>query len=759
MKKRVAKWTWLVLILSLVTMSQTGCFRLIGNALQTVREIMEEVEAEGEGWGDDWNDEGIWDEEDGWGESSQGSGSSYSGGSGTSEGLTLTVDGDSGNMTISRPELAEIVPMGAEGTWTIFVYLCGSDLESDSGMATDDMMEMVNSGAGGNVRFVVECGGAYSWENNISSSRSNKRILIENGEAVEVGSVSRSNMGATSTLANFLSWGVANYPAEKMGVVLWNHGGGSITGVCFDETASDDSLSLREIDAALLSVFGSMTDKFEFIGFDACLMGTIETANIMASYADYMYGSQEMEPGSGWDYESIGSFLMNDPSVSGAELGKVVCDSFLASCRAVQDDDLTTLAVIDLSKVDPLIEAFNTFASSMYSAGEDQNALTAMVRGIEAADNFGGNNRAEGYTNMVDLGGIIEACAPYTDGAEALKGALSDAVLYQVQGLTHQGASGLSIYYPLRVEGSEELTIFSKVCVSPYYLSFIDRQTHGSVNYGDTGNYTDEYWFDTNNFWNWISDYFYDETTGSYEVEDSTDSYWNYTDDYEQTGESPLITFENPPQWDSEGYYWFSLTEEGWNNAADVYGYVYQLSADGEDIIELGETYDVYVDWEENYFCDMFDGYWLSLPDGQNLATYISDVTDEYVIYSSPILLNDEEVYLRLRQDFDDWSVTVEGVWNGISDSGASGRTTWQIQNGDVIVPLYYAYFGYDMEDGEYIGWEYTVRGDLTIDYAMMEEGMYYFAFCIDDIYGDYYMTDFVTFEIDRWGDIYYYED
>ena len=107
MKKRVAKWTWLVLILSLVTMSQTGCFRLIGNALQTVREIMEEVEAEGESWGDDWNDEGIWDEEDGWGESSQGSGSSYSGGSGTSEGLTLTVDGTSGNMTISRPELSE----------------------------------------------------------------------------------------------------------------------------------------------------------------------------------------------------------------------------------------------------------------------------------------------------------------------------------------------------------------------------------------------------------------------------------------------------------------------------------------------------------------------------------------------------------------------------------------------------------------------------------------------------------------------------
>jgi len=752
MKKSFVKQIALIVILSMVMTSLTGCFRLIGGAAQGVRDLI---------FGDDEQEEDDWNESSSShsSESSSTSGSSSHTSSGVSSGLTLTVDGGTGDMTIERPELTTVEPMGEAGTWTIFVYLCGSDLESQYGMATEDMMEMINSGAGGNIRFVVETGGAYSWDNRVVSSRYNQRFLIENGEAEEVDSVSRSGMGESATLANFLSWGVENYPAEHMGVVLWNHGGGSITGVCFDELAYDDSLSLREIDAALLSVFGEMTDKFEFIGFDACLMGTIETANILASYADYMYGSEEMEPGSGWDYESIGSYLMDHPTATGAELGKVVCDSFMASCQAVDDDDLTTLSVIDLSKVDPLIQAFNTFASSMYTASEDQSVLTAMVRGIEQADNFGGNNRAEGYTNMVDLGGIVAACASYTSGADTVMDALEDAVVYQVLGRTHQGATGLAIYYPLSVEGSEELTIFSKVCVSPYYLSFVDRQSYGSVNYGNTDDYSDDYWYDENDFWSWLSDYFYDEDTGSYEVEDSTDSYWEDMDDYEQTGESPLITFENEPQFDRDGYYWFSLTEEGWNNAADVYGYVYQISADGEDYIELGETYDVYVDWEENYFCDMFDGYWLSLPDGQNLATYISDVTDEYVVYSSPILLNDEEVYLRMRQDFSDGSVTVEGIWNGISDNGSSGRTTWQIQNGDVIVPLYYAYLGDNMEDGEYIGWEYTVRGSLSIDYAMMEEGLYLFAFCIDDIYGDYYMTDFVTFEIDRWGDIYYYED
>ena len=60
--------------------------------------------------------------------------------------------------------------------------------------------------------------------------------------------------------------------------------------------------------------------------------------------------------------------------------------------------------------------------------------------------------------------------------------------------------------------------------------------------------------------------------------------------------------------------------------------YVYTLTEDGEGYIEIGETYDLEADWDEGYFADAFDGYWLSLPDGQNLATYIVDTTDDYII-------------------------------------------------------------------------------------------------------------------------------
>lgn len=278
------------------------------------------------------------------------------------------------------------------------------------------------------------------------------------------------------SLTEFLVWGVENYASEYMGLVLWDHGGGSVTGVCFDEREDYDSLSLAELDEALYTYYEQSGRRFDFIGFDACLMGTVETANILATYADYMYASEETEPGSGWDYTAIGNFLASNPGADALALGKVVCDSFLEACRAQNDDNLTTLSVVDLKKVDTLLKDFNSFAMGMYQESSDEAVRAEMLRAIEQADNFGGNNKSEGYTNMVDMGGIIAACADYVEDAAAALQTLEETVAYSVSGQAHKSASGLSIYYPLSVQGSAELSVWSGVCVSPYYLSFVDRK-------------------------------------------------------------------------------------------------------------------------------------------------------------------------------------------------------------------------------------------------------------------------------------------
>ena len=701
---------------------------------------------------------GCGDEEAAGADNGKNAGADNSGDAGASKGLFMQVDKATGKITIRRPEQKGSASMGEKGSWTIFVYLCGTDLESkmfQGGNGTRDLKEMMAATANSKVRFVIQTGGTKFWHNSQVDEDKNQRFVIENGKLVKVEEGGKANMGKSSTLADFLKWGVKNFSAEKMGVVLWDHGGGSITGVCYDENEDWDALTLRELDAALLSVYQTMTDKFEFIGMDACLMGTVETANIAASYARYMIASEEMEAGAGWDYKEIGSFLAANPDADGADLGKIVCDTYLESCRKEKDDAIATLSVIDLGKMDAVVERFNVFAKSMFEAAGDSKILSAMSRKIVKADNFGGNNKSEGYTNMVDLGGLLEACADYTSGSAEAGKALKDSVVYSVHGANHPNATGLAVFYPLEVQDKEELTTFQNVCLSPYYLSYVDKKTQGFVSAGEDYEYDDDTWF-PGGLWSFLTDYLLsDEGDYEYEEEDS-DGYWSYVSGHEETGESPYITFEEEPQVDDDGVYYFVLDEEGCENTADVTAYVFTMAEDDDKYLEMGETYDLEADWDEGYFADAFDGCWLSLPDGQNLATYIVDTTDDYVIYSSPILLNDEETNLRIRQTYDG-DVTVEGAWDGIGENGAASRNIIKIGTGDTIIPLYYSYDDNDEED-VYSGEEFDVEGRLAVNYSPLYEDEYMYSFCIDDIYGDYYMTDPVVFSVDEDGKVSFVE-
>ncbi len=655
------------------------------------------------------------------------------------KGTQMSVSGSTGDLSIQRTLVSDLGEVGDANTWTIFIYLCGTDLESDGGMGTDDIDEMLGATVSDHVRFIIQTGGTSQWNTSGVDDSVIQRFLISDGVMEKVDEKPLASMGTTDSLTDFLVWGLNEFKSDKMGLVMWNHGGGSISGVCFDEMYDNDSIDLMELDNALSECAATYNRRFKFIGFDACLMGTVEVANVLATYADYMYGSEETEPGSGWDYKAIGDYLAENPDADGADLGKEVCDSFLAACEAQNDDELTTLSVIDLSKIDELLTNFNVFAKNMYEAGQDSSNIAEMVRGIQSADNYGGNNKTEGYTNMVDMGGIIDACSSFADGADAAKKSLDSAVVYQVTGSTHPNASGLSMYYPLSIQGSNELSIFEKISVSPYYLSFVDRQNKTGATDDSFEDYDEEQFF---------------EDDGNWEYGTSDDSYWNYLDNYEQTGESSYITFTTEPEVDDDGVFGFQLDENGINNAAGVYALVYTLSEDGNDLIELGETVDVNGDWSTGKFSDNFDGYWLSLSDGQNIATYVVEETEDYVVYTSPILLNGDETNLRMKQYYDDGRVEVEGAWDGISEDGVASRDIIKLKSGDAITPCYYAYDINTDEEFEYEGEEFKVSGTLEIGYDMMYVGEYRYSFCIDDIYGDYYISDHVEFSIDEDGNI-----
>ena len=208
-------------------------------------------------------------------------GGSISGGwdSGSNTGsLNTSVSGS------AREKYTDILGNGKD-TVTLMLYLCGTDLESRSSMATLDLQEMIDAKLSDKVNLIVYTGGCKQWKNNAVSSKNNQiwQVTDEGLVCLEenLGSPSMTN---PDTLSSFIQWCSANYPANRNALIFWDHGGGSVSGFGYDEkNTRSGSMNLAGIDEALTD--GGV--KFDFVGFDACLMATTENALMLTKYADY----------------------------------------------------------------------------------------------------------------------------------------------------------------------------------------------------------------------------------------------------------------------------------------------------------------------------------------------------------------------------------------------------------------------------------------------------------------------------------------
>lgn len=664
----------------------------------------------------------------------------------------LSLGGD-GLLSIKRKTRSASASMGDENTWTFFVYMCGTDLESEGAAATEDLNEMLAASTSQNVKFVVQTGGTSEWQNETVSAESLQRYVISGGALKLEEEKPLESMGSTDTLSDFLGWGIENYPSERMSVIFWNHGGGSITGVCFDELYENDSLSLGEIENALASVYDSMTDKFESIIFDACLMGTIEAANILVPYADYMIGSQELVSGCGLNYTVMGKTADENPDCSFADFAAAIFDGHYSDCAAYGEEGDVAFSCVDLSKIDALLKAFDLCARDIYETTGDASALASVSRSVLSAKNFGGNSRNEGYTNMIDLGDMLNSITIEIAERAAVLSALDEAVVAYKRGENQSKAMGLSIYYPLSVQGSEELNIFKNICVDPYYLSFVDRAAYGAAN-GSADGYDDSYWLGDGQSYYWSD---YDEES---DTEWSSESYYwdnsEYSDDYYNTDEeNSALSVAEYAQYDSDGTFWMQLTENGltYLNTAHC-SVMLDINDDGSIYADLGTDYAVNVDWDTGIISDNFGGYWFCLPDGQPLSVFIICDEPDYSVYSSPVTVNGEETNLRIRED-SEGNITIEGLFDGISDSGCASRLTGKLKSGDEICPLYPTY---DTEKGGeeyYFGNTYVYDGDNSVLWDALFDGTYLYAFELTDIYGSYLLSDYAIYTIED-GEVYF---
>ena len=660
-------------------------------------------------------------------------------GSAVRRGTELSLD-SAGGLEIERKLAGKDVPMGEGDTWTIFVYMCGSDLESDAGAATSDLLEMNCSRTGENCRFVVQTGGAEEWSDLGVSEKQIQRHVFQDGKRKLVYSGAQANMGAEETLREFLLWGLEQYPAEHMGLVFWDHGGGSIDGVCYDELYGDDTLLLEEIDRALSAAADIMTDRFVFIGFDACLMATAETANIAASYADYMYASEDVTPEYGWDYKAVGEYLASCPESGGEELGQIICDDYYERCVELGEEETAVISCVDLSEVDRLLKAFHQTARFIYENFEKEEIRGAVSMGMEEAAAFGWDSRWDGYSNMIDMGDAMRRIESAVPQAGEVRRCLDRCVVYQRKGSGMEQTTGLALYYPRQIQGSGEAEILKNICIDPYYMAFLDRMVYEENADRAEEGYDDSLWLGEDAcFWS-------EKTCDRY--------YWGTELEYEEWCQ---VEYEREPWVDDWGIYGFVISEDTISSLDTVWCSL--MLDQGDSMRELGTDNNVDVDRETGKVEDCFDGTWYCLADGQPLALYVEEETEESVRYSCPVLLNGEETELLVQKDSGSGRCVIEGVREESDpESGEAPAAGQALKAGDEITPGYYVYAAREEDDGYEYGEAYPYTGDGDIQVMGLPAGDYYYGFEIYDIYGWARYTDYAAFGVEEDGSVFFYE-
>lgn len=356
-----------------------------------------------------------------------------------------------------RPPVDPVRQSQTTAAWTVMVFIAGDNNLEAAGLYDLNEMEVVGSSPDVNIVVEIDRSNDYvDWDGDWTEGR---RYYIQQDDDLEtisspvVQNLGEINSGDANAVADFATWGITTYPAQKYMLVLWDHGGGWISHSSDDD--SGDDLTLSELRGGLDRVIADTgIGKLEVIGFDMCLMGQLEVFETLTPYANYGIASQENEPGAGWFYVFLDE-LVKKPSMNGAELGQYVVDYFAAFFEEIWErDELYSLGVVDLSQAPAMSAAINRFAAAIRA-----NPAAALSPVADARNNtigYGGFDDPQYYDvwSSVDLYRFAELLSTISTGsdvqtaAQGVMQAVDQFVVRERHAEPLEGSHGVSIYFP-----------------------------------------------------------------------------------------------------------------------------------------------------------------------------------------------------------------------------------------------------------------------------------------------------------------------
>lgn len=658
---------------------------------------------------------------------------------------------------MARPKRTTLLGGGRDQA-TVMVFLLGTDLESRSGMATMDLQEMLEADLSDNVNIVIETGGTAQWKNDVMDSGTNQRYLISSeGLSRLEANLGRKSMVDPNTLTDFIRYSEQNFPADRYFLIFWDHGGGSVTGYGYDEYFKGDTMTLDEIERAL---FNSGVE-FDMVGFDACLMATLETAFVVEPYSDYLIASEELEPGIGWYYTGWLNELSKNPSIETIDLGKRLVDDYVQEVKRQTPKSQATLSLIDLAELSATVPP--TFSEFSQSTGEliDTEEFKRVSDSRAGTKEFASSSKI----NQIDL--IDFANRLGTPEAENFAQALGDAVKYNRMSDNITNANGVSIFFPYGKlsDVSSMLQTYEEIGMDENYTraikSFANVNAGGQMaspggglmetllgggqSGGTQGIATDLIGSLIGNF---LSQGDFSSITGGAQQQPD----WVDTNQITQSTEYYSENMLDPASiviTQKGGQRVLELSEEEWDLVHNM-----ELSVfidDGEGFIDLGRDNVIEYNQDGDLILE-FDGTWMAINDrivSYFMTSYDYQGDDYKIMGRVPAMLNDQLVDIIVSFDQDNPYGDVLGariIYDKEEETPNLPKGLIDILPDDRIDYLtdYYTYQG-DFDDTYYLGEPYYATGEWYIENLAISNLDYMMTYKITDIYGNSYWTPVIT--------------
>ena len=631
-------------------------------------------------------------------------------------------------VTVGCLDWEEDIPPEEQGnasdTYTLMLYMCASDLESECGFATEDLNEIMYGYTAGNLNVIVQTGGTAEWQNTVvADDRCQRYQVTEDGLELVDDSLGMQNMADSATLTDFIQYCSSNYAADHYGLVLWDHGGGVVGGYGYDENFGGDSMSLTEMSRAL----GDASVHLDMLGFDACLMANFETCLMAAPYADYLIASEEPEPGCGWYYTDWIGKLSENCGIPPKRYVRQIIDDYITESGWDSPSMYSTLGMFDLQQVTqkllPALSQFSDDAVQQLSAGEYRRISQSRS-----------NTRAVYQSELDHIDLLDYAQHSQSETADQLEQAVSDCVVYYRETENGSGDNGLSILFPYydlsALDMLEEM--YQTLGYDDAYPAFLEQFANvmaggqisvsgfsNTQNHAAASEYSGFQWFD--------ADAGYDES-------------------YYETYSADLSLLETT---EVDGRCVLELSEEDWeivNDAAMQMFAVYDgfhVDMGLDDYCEFDDYGNLIVEYDQT---------WVAL-DGQVVPffheSYTSDGDSFFTCGSVPCVYNGIDAEIVLVWDTEHPSGYAAGVRPVYTDSVAA-KGLYDICDGDTF-HVYYDIYDEDLNYVETMTLDdeiFTVQDSLEVGYADAAEqlGDTFIYYVLEDIYNNTYYTDSIAY-------------